>query len=458
MKFNRLLLVSIISTTLLCGCFNKNKKNTSSSEEEEVKDYIDEADYEYENKLPEPSNIVHNMDQLSHLVDYHAFYKDKKSFEVQIADDYVYSTSKKTVDSEINYLYWYGELVNGVMGIKGTAKSETEWTIKFKFYHDAYIDAEPNKVMLKNLAYGEHAQTRADNYDNFTTNANSGRTVIDVATTQQLWYAVEWGYSVNPIVDSPAEKYYNLAKDVLRKNIDDSMDNYQKTMAIYDYIEHNATYCYEALEAPEASDPKNYPDEICARYKAFYLEGFFDNKTVVCDGFSKVYTLLGRMEGLNIYRGSGTSDKSWKSKEVAGHAYCYVEIDDKYYLSCPTWGQSNVNNYASNKQVLNKNYFLSPRDYISPYTGTDWPSLNYATGVNNVRYFQERTFESGGTHSTYITSSLEFNAVTSALTSSSGCFLDLYFSSVSLKDNFISSLGSIKYLTSGYLEVICYKE
>ena len=85
------------------------------------------------------------------------------------------------------------------------------------------------------------------------------------------------------------------------------------------------------------------------------IEGFFDNHSVVCDGFAKTYTLLGRIAGLNIVRGTGTPDRKYESKMVAGHAYCFVEIDGTYYLSCPTWGQTVVQSIGT---FLHHSYFL----------------------------------------------------------------------------------------------------
>ena len=424
--------LSILFTVVVTGCtFNKGGSSSSSSSEGE-ETYTDERNYTYTNRIVEPSSIVHNMSDLKAITDYHAFYKDADNFNVTIADDYVWSTTQRTVKTEIVYLYWYGELINGVIGVTGTQVDSSTWNIQYQYYQNAVIDGHQSKQLLKDLSYKEHTQTRSGDYNNFATEDNS-KPVADIATSQQLWYAAEHGYKINPIPNSPAEKYYNKAKQVLRQIIDDNMDDYAKISAIYDYIEHNSTYCYEAADAiGDVPDPENFPDVVCSQYKAFYLEGFFDNGTVVCDGFSKVYTLLGSMEGLSIYRALGTSDKEWESKEVAGHAYCFVELNNKYYLSCPTWGQYSAGEYYD-KVVTNKNYFLSPEDYIYPYESTGWENLNYTTTTNNLKYFQDNyiTYQ-GNNYSLYVEDSVtSYEPYFNALANNNNSYIDLYFENYS---------------------------
>ena len=461
MKNRLLILLSIISFSLL-GCHNQKPAETETSEpettetetESETETEIvtetvypgetvyDERDYQYENKLNKPSQLIHNMEGLKKITDYHAFYKDVDSFDVTIASDYEYKTSKKTVESEINYLYWYGELVNGVMGISGEAKDESTWTISYTYYDNAYINAYPTATMIEDLFYVEPTSDRSSSYNNFATEDDS-KAVLDVATSQQLWYAAEHGYRINALPNTPAEKYYNLAKDLLRNIIKDDMTDYQKVSTIYDYIEHHSSYCFKALEAPDSEDPKNFPDKYCSGYKAFFIEGFFDNGTVVCDGFSKVYTLLGKMEGLNIVRGSGTSDNRWTTKEVAGHAYCFVSLGDYYYLSCPTWGQQRI---STTEFILNKNYFLSPKAYMDSYPCNNWTELVYSKMINNINYFKDLKMSVGDKEiSAYITDE-EPATYFNLLNQSEGkAFIDVYFSSTDVRSKFLSAKPSNLY-------------
>ena len=168
MKNKLLILIGVLSFTLF-GC-NKQKpvesessfesETTTETETELEKTYpdeviYDERNYQFEHKMDEPSSLIHDMEDFKKITDYHAFYKDVESFDVVIAPNYEYKTTQKTVESEINYLYWYGELVNGVMGISGTAKDSMTWTISYTYYDNAYINAYPTSVMLDDLFYVE---------------------------------------------------------------------------------------------------------------------------------------------------------------------------------------------------------------------------------------------------------------------------------------------------------------
>ena len=180
MKSRLLILISVLSFTLF-GC-NKNKPVETESVTESITEteteintetiypdevIYDERNYQYEHVMDEPSSTIHNMEDFKKITDYHAFYKDVDSFDVTIASDYVYSTTQQSIQSEINYLYWYGELVNGVMGISGTVKDETTWTIRYTYYDNAYINACPTATMLDDLFYVEPTSSRSETYNSF---------------------------------------------------------------------------------------------------------------------------------------------------------------------------------------------------------------------------------------------------------------------------------------------------
>ena len=431
----------------------------SESEEKEEIDIV-EQNYTYENRLEEPSSVVHNVDELGEIIDYHAFYKDTDSFDVTIAEDYVYATSQKKAYNEGCYLYWSTELVNGIMGFAINEKDENTWNISFRFYENAVVDGHPTSTMLKDLSYVEPTSDRSEDYDNFATE-DENKPVVDVASSQQLWYAAEHGYRINALEGSPAEYYYNKAKELLRNIIKDDMTDYEKADTLYNYITHHASYCYEALNLPDGDDPMNYPDQYAAPHKSFYLDGFFDNGTVVCDGYSKTYTLLGRMEGLNILRGSGTSDLSWTSKEVAGHAYCYVEIDDKYYLSCPTWGQQTID-YERSKFIVSQTYFLNLRSHMDRYYKClTFNEYDYATEVNYQNEFKTRYLTiDDHQYSTYIPIGKSFSHFIDYFknTTEKGFFVEFYFAAENYAASFKDSLPrSVSTIQTSANTIVVYK-
>ena len=253
-------------------------------------------------------------------------------------------------------------LINGVMGFNAEDKGNNVWEFSYIIYKNAYKSFSPFFTQWNDVLYTTQTSDREDTYNDFATEDDT-KPLCDVSTTQQLWYAAEHDYSVSVIPGSPAENYYNKAKDLLRDIIPSNATYLQKLSIIYDYIHHTTTYDYNALYEPDAPNPRLYPDEICAGDKCYYIEGFFDNNLVVCDGFSKIYTLLGKMEGLDIVRGSGTSDKTWKTREVAGHAYCFVKYEGTWYLSDLTWGQFQYST-GGRRSCNYHHYFLKKKTKI----------------------------------------------------------------------------------------------
>ena len=355
-------------------------------------DKNDESTYTYTNLLEKPSEKITNIDELEAIVDYYAFYKTT-TFTLD-ATEYTYSVSgEETFERELNYLYWHSELVNGVMGMYGT-NNDGMWTINFVKYKNASIGSTRKFDNASDIFYNVNANKVGNKYESYFTDDES-KPLCDVATTQQLWYAAEHDYKVNPLPGSPAEKYYNKSKQLLDTLVTDGMTKLEKSQAIYDYIETHITYDYNGLELSEShpvENPQLFPDEYCAQQKCYFIEGFFDDRTVVCDGFSKIYTLLGKMAGIDIVRASGTNDTSWDTREVFGHAYNFVKYDenDTWYLCCPTWGQISNNQYLPQGYVYNHHYyFMTAHAAINPYMSTEWTNLNISnmyTIYNTVAY------------------------------------------------------------------------
>lgn len=331
-----------------------SSSQSSSSSVEKDHDWTDERDVTYEHKIEKPSEPVHDFNELMAISDYYAFYK-QESFDVQIANDYEFeNTVANDWDHESVCLYDSGELMNGVMGF-ATTYTKNKLHFDLDIYHNAYIDTDPQRFLVHDAGYQETKDLRPDSYDNFATEDDS-LPIADVYSTQQLWYAAQYGYKINPLPNSPAETYYNKAKAVLRDICDDYMSDMEKYRAIFDYVVHHAVYDYGAIDLPTAPDEANYPDYYGAQYKGYFIEGFFDNGLVVCDGFAKVTTLLGSMEGLDIVRATGNNDKQFVRRDTMGHAFLYIKINGTTYLSDPTWSYVSVDGIY---EGIARQYFLT---------------------------------------------------------------------------------------------------
>ena len=178
---------------------------------------------------------------------------------------------------------------------------------------------------------------------------------IEVETSQQLYYVVENKYKPILKKNSIAEKIYSTAKDILNSIIDDTMNEYQKAKQIYNYICSEISYDY--ITGGEYTYNLN-------ENQAYFLEGVFLNQNAVCDGKSKAYSLLCNMENIDNVRVTAINDK------YQGHAYNYIKIFDKWYLSCTTFGSHRMELKENEYYIVpSLNMFLT--NYQTPYA-SNW--------------------------------------------------------------------------------------
>jgi transglutaminase-like putative cysteine protease len=189
--------------------------------------------------------------------------------------------------------------------------------------------------------------TRSANFDNFAINKNNKGTMA-VYNSEALWWALEHNYLPTfPEKNTKAEAFYNEAKDILREIINDDMTDYEKTLAIFEYLVDRVDYDYDAFDAP-FTDGSN--DNVC-----YYLEGVFEYNRAVCDGKSKAFVLLCRIEGIEALRDWGDSYTGG-----AGHAWNYVKLDGTWYMVDTTAGDGGVffKEIGEKAEIVNYSYFL----------------------------------------------------------------------------------------------------
>jgi hypothetical protein len=170
---------------------------------------------------------------------------------------------------------------------------------------------------------------RVDSYYEFVSDDKYLYTYVN--TSEELYWAVENGY-VPMFNDTTSMAYiiYNKAKDVLRDIIYVEMSDYEKALAIFDWISLNTVYNHTTVDEYASL---GYP--IYSIQPSYYLEGVFINGYAVCDGFSKAYSLMCNMEGIECIRVVGTASST--GDKFGGHAWNKVIIDDEAYVVDITW-------------------------------------------------------------------------------------------------------------------------
>ena len=261
----------------------------------------------------------------------------------------------------------------------------SETAINAQSVSDAYYEIKDFESLKEK--YG-------DNYDNFVSDKHFLSTTVQ--TSEQLYWAVE--NKVTPVFNSKSSRAYTIyakAKAVLREIISEDMTDYEKALSIFDWICINTNYDYTSYTTANgySASIANYPTKI----PCFYLEGVFMTGNAVCDGFSKAYSLMCNMLGIDAIRIVGNAKTG---SSMGGHAWNKVLIDmdledeksAEYYLVDITWTEI-MSQYG---EELTHTYFgLSDRDTASThftYSRRNDKFGKYAAS-NNLRYYDNQTFE-----------------------------------------------------------------
>ncbi|MBO5102906.1 MAG: hypothetical protein J6C13_02310, partial [Clostridia bacterium] len=283
-----------------------------------------------------------------------------------------YSLALKAYD-EIKYIQHSNLTANGKT--KG-------YNFTVKYYHTNYPTktAEQTTNCYQNTEVKPSTYTdtpRDDNFDNFKVEQRTN--TMMVYNSDQLYYAVEYGCKpVFPNGDSPAKVVYNASKNVLRNIISDDMSDYDKSLAIYDWICYNVHYDYDLVELSETMENSIEPWKI-HDYRGFYIEGvLFDSGQAVCDGIGKTYALLCGIEGIECYKVTGGAGEQVGTDEngqpvYPGHAWNKIKLDlvgndgiGEWYALDATWSDFNTKKNANDcMETLNHSFFLRTDSWLT---------------------------------------------------------------------------------------------
>lgn len=161
------------------------------------------------------------------------------------------------------------------------------------------------------------------------------------------------GY-LEPEYSCPKEKaveetqlVYAKAQEII-KSLPAGGDDYDKALAIFEYISKNTAYDNE--EAKNINKKENV-----LNYKPHSVSGAFLDSTAVCSGYSKAYQYLLEMAGISSAYVSGTSMNN-------SHAWLVLTLNGKNYYSDVTWGDQHEPNTKS--KFIEHYYFLMNREQL----------------------------------------------------------------------------------------------
>lgn len=340
-------IILFISLLLLVSC--SNNPSSPSSSTNPLNKLFFASDLE-EKDLPKPKEKISSLDEMIYALDYLAFYQIDKKVSFYIDNNYsktfynIYQEFSKAQEqvqiadvypSFINYSLYvdYKVITIKVVSQQIATKSNSKLEASKIYEIDYQKESSDHQIPLEKSNLKE----------------------IEVETSQQLYYVVENKYKPILKKNSIAEKIYSTAKDILNSIIDDTMNEYQKAKQIYNYICSEISYDY--ITSGESTYNLN-------ENQAYFLEGVFLNQNAVCDGKSKAYSLLCNMENIDNVRVTAINDK------YQGHAYNYIKIFDKWYLSCTTFGSHRMELKENEYYIVpSLNMFLT--NYQTPYA-SNW--------------------------------------------------------------------------------------
>ena len=318
-------------------------------------DYEDTVDVDeiLKNKLVTVKNDTELRAWIAYVMFYHV------TEEVRIKFDYEYKTEEITTpegkirqifdeDGALITKYKIGssEAGNGVFCYASTDDN-----------YSVYDSSSDKIYQQQNYAY---AMTGTTTTRDFKVD-KIGKT-CNVSTSLQLVYALEYGYRPICETGSNAEIVYNKAKAVLAEICTDDMDNVTKMRAIYEWLALNVNYDYDVAEAT-GIDARNWD--------SWAVEGVFNSKKAVCEGYAKALLIMARIEGIPALYVTGN-----------GHAWNRVYINGAWYGIDAT--HADVGVADKGLEVFTYKEFLFTDAYKTSrgYTSTNFANYEAKTTYN----------------------------------------------------------------------------
>jgi len=400
------------STSISTISSSSSSQQTSLTSVKEDNFYVDPATKEYTNRIAEPNSTVQSFSELANRLDYAAFYH---LATIDATLNYSFSLALE----EVNKAYWSSHLLPCVVDPHLESQNGSSITVSFKYYregtrhftniHYTHMESLLPGVILD--ATNKRASDFADfSYKEFTSSA-------DVVSTQQLMYALEFGYRPIPLEGTPAETALKQCEDILRNIVSDSMGDMAKYCAIYSYCGTHLCYDFTGDDYVGKNSVASSPNAIAATTDGFFLDGALQG-FAVCEGWTKLFTVLATMEGLICYNASGypTSFNSAKSiysvenRSWNTHAYNYAMMKNKFYVVDASWSQLG---YSSDYPIGWSYFFVSKANHIDYSKFTDSAVLpssgtisDYDFGIFNAMSF---SYDSGNLYSFVISTQEAFN-------------------------------------------------
>lgn len=204
----------------------------------------------------------------------------------------------------------------------------------------------------------------------------------DVYTTDGLLSAIQHKAKPNFVGNSDIpSQIYQIAKNILIEIVDDTMTDFEKALAIHDYIVNNVSYDTYGLNTVSISQYLGY---------FHYIESALLYNLGVCDAYSKTFALLCGMEEIPCIIIDGLARSN---DPTSGHAWNKIYLDhdgdgtaDWFAVDC-TYDDAKSGDY----EYLYHEYFLIPDSYLSARAEDE--NTNYPPATKPEGFYSNYIFD-----------------------------------------------------------------
>ena len=246
---------------------------------------------------------------------------------------------------------------------------------------------------------------RADDFESFPIDA-----LTDTLEMRTLYELERLPYGYRPTfaaTAADAEEVYLAARQILRRIIDDKMDDYAKVVAIYAWLGENVTY--DSMTASGTSY------DVSTR--AFTVYGALIDRLAVCDGFSSAFRLLCQIEGIRAEEYTGVNEEGNAS---TGHAWNKVWVGGAVFGIDATWSRPNELAQFVTPQYL----FLDEAGMLeTDHYENAWEGIGYTQACAMPGFDFLTSVETAPGYDLVVESKAELNAVISYMKSTGKKFI-----------------------------------
>ena len=336
-------------------------------------------------EIPSRMDEVCSYEEMASIIDFYAFHQT--SYDAFLRDTFRVKLlyPHRNAQWEVNEVYWYCELIRGVVGITAslerTSSGDYLTITLIPYALSTQTTANPSPVEVERLEslveYRSNTSDytpRADDFEDFAYLTQYTKTINGIWNSHQLWYALEHGYIPEVVSGSAAEATLERAKELLRELVLDGMSDEEKIYAIFTWFGRNVIFDDDYIKYIYPTDRDHFPDELASTYKAFHAEGALFDNLAVCEGFAKAMLIMLRLEGIECYRVflHSYTENAINNLGMDGygsHALVSIKMPDGlYYISDP------YESYQHNTPYPKLHQFLIPWDFHTTYIGA-WTQI-----------------------------------------------------------------------------------